>query len=129
MVCLSSCISSKRRFKENIIEDIVTIDDYAHHPTEIKATIETAKKMGKNVCVVFQPHTYSRTLTLLDGFAECRNIANFVIRYDNYQPHTTSESLLPKRMGGDDDFCRCLRSAGRCLLVGMARISYLSALR
>ena len=46
-------------------------DDYAHHPTEIKNTLEAARELGynKTVCV-FQPHTFSRTAELLDGFAE-----------------------------------------------------------
>jgi len=45
-------------------------DDYAHHPTEIKATLSGALAMGKNhVWVVFQPHTYSRTASLFDEFA------------------------------------------------------------
>ena len=45
--------------------------DYAHHPTEITATIDALKsKTGKTI-VVFQPHTYSRTLDLMDGFSKC----------------------------------------------------------
>ena len=46
-------------------------DDYAHHPTEIRATLSGAKEMGyKRVWVVFQPHTYSRTASLYDEFAK-----------------------------------------------------------
>ncbi|MDK6420990.1 cyanophycin synthetase, partial [Aerococcus urinae] len=47
-------------------------DDYAHHPSEIKATIDAARQQypDKQVISVFQPHTYSRTLALLDQFAE-----------------------------------------------------------
>ena len=45
-------------------------DDYAHHPTEIRATLSGAKEMGyRRVWVVFQPHTYSRTASLFDEFA------------------------------------------------------------
>ena len=54
---------AKRRFAETVIDDIVIIDDYAHHPTELKATIKAIKQKyeNKNITVVFQPHTYSRT--------------------------------------------------------------------
>ncbi len=74
---------TKRRFEHiGEINGCEIIDDYAHHPTEIKATIETAKKMGKKVWVVFQPHTYSRTITLLDDFAEALKEADRVLICD-----------------------------------------------
>lgn len=59
----------------------VTIaDDYAHHPAEVKVTLETAKKMGfKNVWAVHQPFTYSRTSMLLDDFAEALSVADKVV--------------------------------------------------
>ena len=61
------------------------IDDYAHHPTEIRATLTAAKKMGyENVWVVFQPHTYSRTAAFLDEFAEALSEADRVMIADIY---------------------------------------------
>ncbi|MGV1144036.1 glutamate ligase domain-containing protein [Staphylococcus aureus] len=53
----------KRRFNETTIANQVIVDDYAHHPREISATIETARKKypHKEVVAVFQPHTFSRT--------------------------------------------------------------------
>ena len=58
----------KRRF-EIIKESPLVIHDYAHHPTEIKKTVELAKKINRGrLYVVFQPHTYSRTLTLKKQF-------------------------------------------------------------
>lgn len=49
----------------------LVIDDYAHHPTEIRATIDSTKNMQKNkLWVIFQPHTYTRTLALFDQFAD-----------------------------------------------------------
>lgn len=76
---------TKRRFEHiGYVNGCEIIDDYAHHPTEIKATIDTAKKMNKNVWVVFQPHTYSRTLTLLDGFAEVLSTSDRVMLCDIY---------------------------------------------
>ena len=59
---------------------ITIADDYAHHPTEIRATLETAMQMGyKTVWAVFQPFTYSRTSFLLDGFAESLAMADRVV--------------------------------------------------
>src|SRR5699024_953456 len=62
----------KRRFSEKVWQDNVLIDDYAHHPTEIKATIEAvrAKYPLKRLVSIFQPHTFSRTKIFLDEFAE-----------------------------------------------------------
>lgn len=61
------------------------IDDYAHHPTEVKATLSTAKKLDKQrkICV-FQPHTYSRTKELLLEFATAFNDADEIIVLDIY---------------------------------------------
>ncbi len=59
---------------------ITFADDYAHHPAEIKVTLEAAKKMGyKNVWAVHQPFTFSRTALLLDDFAEVLSIADKVV--------------------------------------------------
>ena len=75
---------TKRRFQRiGEVNGCEVIDDYAHHPTEIRATLETAKKMTKNkVWVAFQPHTYSRTKALLDEFAEVLPIAARVLICD-----------------------------------------------
>lgn len=61
-----------RRFeKKGFLNGAVVIDDYAHHPTEIKATLSAAKKFPhKKIWCVFQPHTYSRTRTLWQEFTE-----------------------------------------------------------
>ena len=69
---ISSFISPKRRFKEEKIGDIVIIDDYAHHPTEIKVTLESARQKypDKELVAVFLPNTYSRTEALLGDFIE-----------------------------------------------------------
>ncbi len=61
------------------------IDDYAHHPTEIRATLRAAQKMGyKNIWVVFQPHTYTRTAAFLDEFASALGEADKVMIADIY---------------------------------------------
>ncbi|MGJ9382348.1 UDP-N-acetylmuramate--L-alanine ligase [Salipaludibacillus neizhouensis] len=62
----------KRRFTEKKLGNQILIDDYAHHPTEISATIESAQKKypSKEVVAIFQPHTFSRTKAFLDDFAQ-----------------------------------------------------------
>lgn len=56
-------------------EGVTVADDFAHHPTELKAVLSSASKMGfGNVWAVFQPHTYSRTAAFLDEFAEALSI-------------------------------------------------------
>jgi UDP-N-acetylmuramate--alanine ligase len=62
----------KRRFSEKTVGDQVLIDDYAHHPTEIKATISAARQKypDREIVAIFQPHTFTRTQTFLEDFAE-----------------------------------------------------------
>ena len=62
--------NAKRRFKEKKFGSVVTIDDYAHHPTEIKVTIESARQKypNKEIVAVFLPNTYSRTKALMSDF-------------------------------------------------------------
>ena len=61
---------AKRRFKEDIINGYTIIDDYAHHPTEIEATIDAARQKykDKKIIAIFLPNTYSRTEALKDDF-------------------------------------------------------------
>ena len=70
----------KRRFNETKVSNQVLVDDYAHHPREISATIETARKKypQKDVVAVFQPHTFSRTQAFLNEFAESLSKADQV---------------------------------------------------
>jgi len=62
----------KRRFTEKVIGNQVLVDDYAHHPVEIKATINAARQKYPNsqIVAVFQPHTFTRTQTFLQEFGE-----------------------------------------------------------
>lgn len=70
----------KRRFTEKIVNDTVIIDDFAHHPTEIIATLDAARQKypSKKIVAVFQPHTFTRTIALLDEFADALNQADAV---------------------------------------------------
>lgn len=69
---------AKRRFKENVIGDIVTIDDYAHHPTEVKVTIKGARQKypDKEIVAILKTHTLSRTKEMAQEFADALNLAD-----------------------------------------------------
>lgn len=74
----------KRRFSEKIVADMTIVDDYAHHPAEIKATIDGARQKypDKEIIAVFQPHTFTRTIALMDEFAEALDLADHVYLCD-----------------------------------------------
>ena len=74
----------KRRFTEKTVADMVIIDDYAHHPHEIRATLDAARQeyRNKKLIAVFQPHTFTRTIALMDDFAKSLNIADQVYLTD-----------------------------------------------
>lgn len=74
----------KRRFSEKIVADMTVVDDYAHHPAEIKATIDGARQKypDKEIIAVFQPHTFTRTIALMDEFAEALDLADKVYLCD-----------------------------------------------
>lgn len=72
---------AKRRFKEKVIGDIVTIDDYAHHPTEVKVTIKGARQKypDKEIVAILKTHTLSRTKEMANEFAEALKLADKLI--------------------------------------------------
>jgi len=75
-----------RRFQlKGEVNGITVIDDYAHHPTEIKATLNAARNYNsKKVTVVFQPHTYTRTRAFFDDFVDALMLADTVVLADIY---------------------------------------------
>lgn len=77
---------AKKRFElKGIVGGVTVIDDYAHHPSEIKATLLAAKKIASGrIWCVFQPHTYTRSKALLDDFAVAFKDADTVIVTDIY---------------------------------------------
>lgn len=78
---------AKRRFQ--VIgehNEMIVIDDYAHHPTEIQATISAAKATGKRIVAVFQPQRYTRTFFLLDAFSRAFQEADEVVITNIYSP-------------------------------------------
>jgi UDP-N-acetylmuramate--alanine ligase len=72
-------------------EGITVVDDYAHHPSEIRATLAAARRRydGRKIWVVFQPHTYSRTKALLDEFARAFGDADQVVVTEIYPARET----------------------------------------
>ncbi|MYL29205.1 UDP-N-acetylmuramate--L-alanine ligase [Halobacillus halophilus] len=74
----------KRRFTEKVWHNQILVDDYAHHPIEITATIDSARKKyaGRPVIAIFQPHTFTRTKTFLNEFAESLKEADHVYLCD-----------------------------------------------
>ncbi|MCI9480064.1 MAG: UDP-N-acetylmuramate--L-alanine ligase [Lachnospiraceae bacterium] len=80
-----------RRFQyKGKVNGFTVIDDYAHHPTEIRATLETAKHYPhREIWCVFQPHTYTRTKAFLGEFAEALSLADHVVLADIYAARET----------------------------------------
>lgn len=76
-----------RRFEVCRDDEIAVVSDYAHHPTEIAATIAAARERfpDRRIVAVFQPHTYSRTRALLDEFAHALDAADQVVLADIYR--------------------------------------------
>ena len=83
---LSAFGGADRRFQyKGTVDGITVIDDYAHHPTEIRATLTAAKNYPhKRLVLVFQPHTYSRTKAFLNDFADVLSLADVVVLADIY---------------------------------------------
>lgn len=89
---LSAFSGTDRRFqyKGKLPCGAVVIDDYAHHPTEIKATLKAAANYPhKRIFCVFQPHTYSRTKAFLEDFADALSLADVVVLADIYAARET----------------------------------------
>jgi len=102
---LATFLGVKRRFEFQIrTEKLVFIDDYAHHPTEIKALIDAVKKLypNKKITGIFQPHLFSRTRDFFDGFAEQLSRLDNAILMPIYPAReepiegVTSDTLLSK---------------------------------
>lgn len=102
---------AKRRFKERVYGDIVVIDDYAHHPTEIKVTLEAARQKypNKEIVAIHLPNTYSRTEALLSDFVDCLKIADKTYVMDIYcdrergedYPGVSSDKIIEQIHGAE----------------------------
>ena len=127
---LSTFESPKRRFKETKVKDNIVVDDYAHHPTELMATIESArtKYPDKTIVAIFKPNTYSRTEALEDDFVKALNQADVAYvtpiecnreKQSDY-PNVSSDAIVAKLTNGSllqsDDVETLLQYDNACLL-------------
>lgn len=94
------------------INGFTVVDDYAHHPTELQATLAAARSGWKNgrVIAVFQPHRYSRTKSLIKEFAEVLSEADIVFVTDIY---SAGEELIPGV--SSSNLCKLLNDEGKCM--------------
>lgn len=104
---VSSFRGVKRRFEYIVKNDLVFIDDYAHHPEELRSLIISVKMLYPNrkTVVVFQPHLFSRTKDLADGFAEVLDLADEVMLLPIYPARElpvagVTSKLISDRMRG-----------------------------
>ena len=88
---LKNFSGTDRRFEyKGTLNGVTIIDDYAHHPTEITATLSAAKNYPhKSIWCVFQPHTYTRTKTFMDEFAAALSLADHIVLADIYAARET----------------------------------------
>lgn len=97
---LFSCTSAKRRFEHKGVtkNGVIVLDDYAHHPTEIEATLKAALNTPhRKLWCVFQPHTYTRTYALLDKFAQALSVCDHVILADIYAAREKDTGLVSSK--------------------------------
>ncbi len=104
---------TKRRFEFWVKNDRVMIDDYAHHPDEVKASIRSVKALypDRKLTVIFQPHLYTRTRDFAPQFAEALSLADEVFLLDIYPareqpiPGVTSEMIFNKITCRNKELC------------------------
>ena len=123
---LGSFTGTDRRFQyKGEVAGVTIVDDYAHHPTEIQATLNAAHNYPhKKLWCVFQPHTYTRTKALMDDFAKALTLADHVVLADIYAARETdtlgiSSSMLAEKvnaLGGCADYFDSFDKIETCLL-------------
>jgi UDP-N-acetylmuramate--alanine ligase len=119
---------TERRFEvKGQAAGVTIVDDYAHHPTEIRATLAAArlKYSGRNLWAVFQPHTYSRTAALLDDFARAFGNAERVLVTGIYAareaeiPGISGADVVARMDHRDARYIETLEEAAQILLTGV----------
>ena len=115
------CGASRRMEYKGSLCGARVYDDYGHHPTEIKTTLDGARGMteGRLFCV-FQSHTYSRTAALLDGFVDALSVADRVVVTDIYAARETdtmglTPELVAERIGDKAVACHSFAAAAQIL--------------
>jgi UDP-N-acetylmuramate--alanine ligase len=120
----------ERRFEvKGQVAGITVVDDYAHHPTEIRATLAAArlKYPGRPIWAVFQPHTYTRTVALLRDFVLAFEAADRVLITDIYAAREVDDlgisgkDLIERMAHPDARFAPSLEDATAALLAGIQR--------
>lgn len=98
-----------RRFQiKGEIGGVTIVDDYAHHPTEIQATLNAAQRFAhKKLWLVFQPHTYSRTKAFFDDFAKALSMADAVVLADIYAARETDNLGVSSKL-----LCDAIKNLG-----------------
>ncbi|MBQ8924491.1 MAG: UDP-N-acetylmuramate--L-alanine ligase [Lachnospiraceae bacterium] len=107
---LYNCTSAKRRFEHKGVTDegVIIVDDYAHHPTEIAATLKAAENTPhEKLYCAFQPHTYTRTYALLDSFAEALKVCDCVLLADIYAAREKDTGMVSSK-----DLCDKINALG-----------------
>ena len=96
---LGSFTGTDRRFQyKGEVAGVTIVDDYAHHPTEIEATLHAAHNYPhKKLWCVFQPHTYSRTIAFLDDFAKALSLCDHVIVTDIYAAREKDTGIVSSK--------------------------------
>ena len=108
---LKGFVGAKRRFSEKVVKDSVIIDDYAHHPNEVKATVAAIRQKypDKQLVIVFQPHTFSRTREFAHDLVEVFKLADYSYvlpihpareKQEDY-PDITSEIIVKDLKNGE----------------------------
>lgn len=108
---LSNFKGAKRRFTETIVGNSIIIDDYAHHPNEVEATIDAIRQKydDKKLIIIFQPHTFSRTKEFTNDLIKVFNEADFTYLLDIHParekqedyPDVTSNNIIVKLDNGE----------------------------
>ena len=104
---------TNRRFEyKGSFNGVTVIDDYAHHPTEIKSTLSAAKAHDINkLWCVFQPHTFSRTKSLLNEFSEAFDCADIIILLDIYPAREKPDGTIHSK-----DLAELIKKQGKNVL-------------
>jgi UDP-N-acetylmuramate--alanine ligase len=117
---LNTFSGTQRRFDYHIKTDkIVYIDDYAHHPKEIEATLNSVRELypGKKITGVFQPHLYSRTRDFAEGFAESLSLLDRLILLNIYPARDLPIDIKEKMICSKEQLLKILRKADIEILI------------
>jgi UDP-N-acetylmuramate--alanine ligase len=126
--CLAKFRNAERRFELRQVGKLTLLDDYAHHPTEVTATLRTARRACRGrLLVIFQPHLYSRTRLMAREFVESLALADEVIICEVFKSREKrragggemlvrqAKRRLSARQAGKFSYQRDMSRAGRCL--------------